>query len=110
MFLYGLNRKNYHHLLDKLQKENILPTFYAYHANMGFIGAPVIAYLFFGLQRKKKLPFLNRDNIMYNFPDKNKDLIYTVAPFYYTFLTGIGFAFIICFIGLMIKLKIFFPS
>ncbi|MEW5289647.1 hypothetical protein ABW286_10725 [Erwinia papayae] len=104
ILLYGLNRKSYHCLLSKLQKENIIPPFYFYHSNMGFMGAPVMAYLFSGLKRKRKLIFINKNSTLYKFSDENKNLINKIMPFYYTFLTGTGFTVLICFMGLIINL------
>lgn len=112
ILLYNLNRKNYHNLLNELQKENVLPVFYSYHSSMGFFGAPVMAYLFLRIKNNKKIFFINEGNDIYNFTNKNnnKDLINGIIPFYYTFLTGLGFTCILCFIGLMIKLQTAFIS
>lgn len=107
VILYALNRKNYYRLLDSLQQNYTLPIFYVYYANMGFIGGLTMSYLFIGLKKKRKLIYIAKDSDIYDFPEKNgnKELIDSVMPFYYTFLTGLGFAGLICFIGLIIKIK-----
>lgn len=107
VILYALNRKNYYRLLDSLQKNYTLPIFYVYYANRGFIGGLTMSYLFIGLKKKKRLIYIAKDSDLYDFPEKNgnKDLINSVMPFYYTFLTGLGSIGLMFFIVLIIKIK-----
>ncbi|ATZ10247.1 hypothetical protein EHS86_11510 [Erwinia amylovora] len=89
VIMYGLNRAKYHELLSLFQKEHHLPAPYSFNSQIGFFGAPLIAYFFRGLKNQRKVFFLNKNSDSYLFfINKNSSLVKWISPFYYLFITS----------------------
>lgn len=103
VIMYGLNRSKYHELLSLFQKEHHLPAPYSFNSQIGFLGAPLIAYFFRGLKHQKKVFFLSKDSDSYLFfVNKNSNLIKWISPFYYLFITSfLCYSFMIIFAALL---------
>jgi len=84
LILYAVNRKKYHSLIACFKKEYILPAPYSFHCLTGYFGAAPMAYFFIKLKDHKKILFLERDSLAYQFFDNTtRKLTNWLSPFYY---------------------------
>ncbi len=108
VLLYLINRSRYQELISDFQQKHTLPPPCLLHCNMGYIGSPLMLCFFVRLKQNKKIPFLNRNDNVYNFAyeDKNLKKINTLKPLYYTFAFGFSCCLLPGLIVIFIQLHI----
>lgn len=93
ILIYAANRKKYYKILEIFLRRYEFPAPYSFHCHTGFFGATLLAYFFIGLDRKKKVFFLESNSEAYSFFEKNdRDLIKWMPAFFYTST----FSFVCC--------------
>ncbi|MDQ1226990.1 hypothetical protein QE443_003151 [Pantoea ananatis] len=106
-FLYLINREKYSDLISTFQNKYTFPMPYQLHANMGYLGSPLITYFFSKLKQKKGVFFLEKKSSAYNFFLNNEFTkpIRWLQFMHLIYLIGFSACLILGLIAILIKLE-----